>query len=135
MGGWLAYILNLGVPHLTAGTLSITSTSSTAIGLELATDTGGTPPYANQLQRSLHGEATWSDIGAPQAGATASWTDSTVVAGTTYDYRVAVTDADLTTVYGFAYGGMAPNPGAGGKRPDAVSTYMIRGRIGWRRGR
>lgn len=81
----------------TAGTLSLTSASVGSVVLGLATNTGGTPPYSNQLQRSNHGAGSWSNIGSPQTGATATLTDTTAVASGHYDYRVVVTDGAALT--------------------------------------
>lgn len=74
------------------GTLSLTSASVGSVVLGLATNTGGTPPYSNQLQRSNYGAGSWSNIGSPVVGATATLTDATASASGHYDYRVVVTD-------------------------------------------
>jgi len=84
---------------LTAGTLSLTSDSSISVGLSYGTTSGGTSPYTNQLQRSPHGLASWSNIGSTVAGATATFTDSTISAGGGYDYRVHVTDSGSLSAY------------------------------------
>jgi hypothetical protein len=82
----------------TTGTLTLTAVSGSSVSLSFATNSGGASPYSNQLQRSAHGANTWSSIGSPVAGATATFTDSTVAANTDYDYRVAVTDSAPITV-------------------------------------
>ena len=88
-------LLSFGPGSLTAGTVT-----STSIGLTFATDSGGSPPYSNQLQRSASGAGTFANVaGQVFSGASGSFTDSTVAAGTTYDYRVQVTDNASTVVY------------------------------------
>jgi lysophospholipase L1-like esterase len=81
---------------LSAGTLSeVTHTSSSATVSWTDAD-GGTAPITAQLQRSLTGAGTWSNV----SGATSSpSTDTGLNASTTYDYRVAYTDSIPTTVY------------------------------------
>jgi len=70
-------------------------TESTAT-LSWTNISGGVAPVISQLQRSPTGAGTWSDV----SGATTSpVTDTGLSIATTYDYRVAYTDATPTTVY------------------------------------
>ena len=81
---------------LVAGTLSPISHTSTTATLSWTNATGGTAPITAQLQRSLTGVNTWSNVG----GATSSpVTDTALDVATGYDYRVAFTDATPTTLY------------------------------------
>lgn len=73
-------------------------TSSYQAVMSLATNTSGTPPYSNQLQRSPTGAGTWSNIGSPVVGSIAMFMDVSVVPGTTYDYRIVVTDDAAASV-------------------------------------
>src|SRR5208337_2773942 len=88
-GGW----------PLVVGSLSLTSASKSSVSLSYGTTSGGTSPYTNQLQRSLHGAGSWSNIGSTVAGATATFTDSTVSTGVSYDYQVHVTDSASGSQY------------------------------------
>jgi lysophospholipase L1-like esterase len=83
----------IGASGPAAGTLTSGIVTASSVALSIATDTAGTPPYSNQLQRSPHGANTWSNIGSPVTGATAPFTDTTVAANTEYDYQVLVTDS------------------------------------------
>jgi hypothetical protein len=77
---------------------SLTNTSHGYSGPEFSwtVAVGGTAPYTYQLQRTSRGGSSWSNI----SGATSSpATDTTAVAGTQYDYRVACTDDVSDTVY------------------------------------
>lgn len=81
---------------LTAGVLSELTHSNTSATLSWTNSIGGTAPITSQLQSSPHGTETWSDV----ASATSSpATDSGLDPVTTYDYRVAFTDAIPNTVY------------------------------------
>jgi lysophospholipase L1-like esterase len=80
-------------PALAAGTLTATAIRYTGGVFAVATNTGGTSPYSNQLQRSAAGAGTWSNVGSPVVGATATLTDTTASQNTSYDYRVVVTDS------------------------------------------
>ena len=82
---------------LTAGTASTASNTSSSVSIAIATNSGGTSPYSNQLQRSPHGADTFSNVGSPVSGATATLTDGTVAASTAYDYQVVVTDSAEAT--------------------------------------
>ncbi len=76
----------------TAGTLSQTSIGSTTASLSYATVSGGTAPYSNQLRRSLVSGSGYSNVGSPQVGATASFSDTGLTASTDYYYIVVTTD-------------------------------------------
>src|SRR5208337_4551119 len=78
---------------------TITCASTSSVSLSYGTTSGGTSPYTNQLQRSLHGAGSWSNIGSTVAGATATFTDSTVSTGVSYDYQVHVTDSASGSQY------------------------------------
>ncbi len=84
------------VAGVTAGTLSEVLSTTTSSTLSWTSATNGFSPITSQLQRSAHSANSWSDIG----GATSSpATDSGLTSNTSYDYRVAYTDATATTVY------------------------------------
>ncbi len=76
----------------TAGTLSQSSVGSTTASLSYATVSGGTSPYSNQLRRSLVSGSGYSNVGSPQVGATASFSDTGLTASTDYYYVVVTTD-------------------------------------------
>lgn len=81
---------------LTAGTISVTGHTSSTVDLSLATDSGGTSPYSNQLQQApdvAGSPGTWANVGTPETGATATFTASGLTASTTYWFRVVVTDS------------------------------------------
>ncbi len=80
---------NVGVA---AGTLTQSSVGSTTASLSYATVTGGTSPYSNQLRRSLVSGSGYSNVGSPQVGATASFSDTGLTASTSYYYIVVTTD-------------------------------------------
>jgi hypothetical protein len=93
----LAFTGTLGV---TPGTLALNGTvTSSSVPLQAPTDSGGTAPYSNQLQRVAHGAGFGSptNIGSPVVGAAPTFTDATVAASTSYDYRVVVTDSASST--------------------------------------
>jgi len=81
-----------GSTPITVGTLSVTARSESSISLSCTAASGGDDTLTYQLQRSDNdGSAlSWSDIGS--AGASLTFTDSTVVSGTAYLYRVEVSD-------------------------------------------
>ncbi len=89
---------NFGPPPggtLTAGTLAVTAHNSDSISLSLATNTGGTPPYSNQLQRApdvAGSPGSFVNDGSPVAGATPVFTSSALAGSTIYWYQVVVTD-------------------------------------------
>lgn len=80
------------------GALTPLNIADTAVVLQMTvTAFGNGPTYTYQLQRAdpLYGNpGAWSNIGVALAGqtGTATWTDSTVTAGTSYFYRVFVLD-------------------------------------------
>lgn len=81
---------------LAAGTLSVSSHTATSVTLAIATNTGGTVPYSNQLQVApdVSGSpGSYSNTGSPVAGATASLPATGLSASTTYWFRVVVTDS------------------------------------------
>jgi hypothetical protein len=84
-------------PSLVAGTLANTVNGSASVSFSLATNSGGTAPYSSQLQRTTRGGSSWSNVGSPVTGTTATLTDATVAAATSYDYRAVVTDAAAVT--------------------------------------
>ena len=94
-GGVIQYVAPSG--PLTPGTLSNTSNLYNSTSWALATDSGGTIPYSNQLKRAPHG-GSYSNIGSPVIGATPNFTDNTVAPSTQYDYKVTVTDGSSTSV-------------------------------------
>lgn len=80
---------------LTAGTLTLGSTGTFTQALTLATDSGGTAPYSNQLQQApdvAGSPGSWANIQSPQTGATGSWSVTGLSASTKYWWRVVVTD-------------------------------------------
>ncbi len=80
-------------PTPVAGTLSQTSVTSTSAELSYATVTSGTPPYSNQLRRSLISGSGYSNIGSPVVGATAIYLDDEpLTPATDYYYIVVTTD-------------------------------------------
>lgn len=89
-------IVTASSPALSAGTLTLGATGTTSQALSIATDTGGTPPYSNQLQRAPDvsgAPGTWANVGSAVSGATASFTDTGLTPGTKYWWRVVVTDS------------------------------------------
>ncbi len=87
-----SYFPELGNPPV-AGTLSQTSVTSTSAELHYATVTSGTPPYSNQLRRSLISGSGYSNIGSPVVGATAIYLDDEpLTPATDYYYIVVTTD-------------------------------------------
>ncbi|MFA6296113.1 MAG: chitobiase/beta-hexosaminidase C-terminal domain-containing protein [Patescibacteria group bacterium] len=85
-----------GVLHFSGGTVSESSHTANSATLLWTHSLYGTDPITEQLQRSLHGLDTWSDV----SGATLSpATDSGLSSDTSYDYRVVYTDATSATVY------------------------------------
>lgn len=86
-------------PPLAAGTLTNTSLASNSVTNQMTIPVGGTLPWSGQMQRSPAGAGTWSNVGSPVAGitGTSSYTDATVAASTSYDYRVVVTDGTSAT--------------------------------------
>lgn len=89
----------LAVDHITplsAGVLSSTSVTSGSATLSWTSYSGGISPITSQLQRSLSGTNSWTNV----AGATSSPVTDTGLTGlTSYDYRVVFTDSTPTTVY------------------------------------
>jgi len=81
---------------LTAGTLSVTGTTSDSVSLSITGASGGTSPYTYQLERapdSSGSPGSYSTVGSPQSGTT--WTDDDGGGGLapgTYWWRVLVTD-------------------------------------------
>jgi lysophospholipase L1-like esterase len=83
-------------PALSAGTLSETTHTSDSATVSWTNASGGTSPITAQLERSPSDAGTWSNV----TGATTSpVTDTGLSGSTSYDYRVAYTDATATTVY------------------------------------
>lgn len=81
---------------LTAGVLSESSHTANSATLAWTASAGGTAPVTSQLQRSVHDAGSWSDVG----GATSSPATNTGLSlATSYDYRVAYSDATPSTVY------------------------------------
>ena len=92
----VAHAQAAGLATFRGGTLSSSYTTAHTATLLWTSSAYGTAPITEQLQRSPHGENTW----VPVSGATASpATDSGVFSTTSYDYRVAYSDAASTTVY------------------------------------
>lgn len=90
------HAFNAGLLQYMAGVLSEVSNTSSTATVSWTNSSGGTSPYSAQLQRSLSGAGTWSNV----SGATTSpVTDTGLSASTAYDYRVAYTDAAQITVY------------------------------------
>ncbi len=81
-----------GPPAVTAGTLANTATGSTTASFSYGTVSDGTPPFSNQLRRSLVSGSGYSNVGSPQVGATASFSDSGLTPLTDYYYIVLTTD-------------------------------------------
>jgi lysophospholipase L1-like esterase len=95
----------------------------------MTTPCGGVYNYTYQLQRSAHGAGSYSNVGTALTAqyGSASLTDSSASSGTSYDYRVLVTDStgtpltantnvvNITTSGGAAtsYTFMAPSPNMG----------------------
>ncbi len=78
---------------ITPGVLTAGTHTDAVVNVSWTVASGGTAPLTAQLQRSAHGAGSWSNI----SGATSSpATDSTVSAGTDYDYRVAYTDSNAS---------------------------------------
>lgn len=85
-------------PTLDQGVATITSSSPTSVSFSATDATGGTAPYSYQWQRSIDA-VSWSDL----AGKTSlTGTDSTVVAGTEYFYRLTYTDSAAGTAHSLA---------------------------------
>lgn len=108
-----------GPPPLTGGTATLASISASAVTASATDATGGTAPYSYQWQRSPAGAGTWADL----AGQTTrSLNDTTVVAGTAYDWRLAYTDsaASPATVTSNTITATAQDPGGGGAGFDAA---------------
>ncbi len=76
----------------TAGTLAQTAVTATTASLSYGTVADGLAPYSNQLQRSLVSGSGYSNVGSPQVGATASFSDTGLTASTDYYYVVVTTD-------------------------------------------
>lgn len=96
--GWQAteFTVLEDAPSLSAGALSSISAGFSSLTATWAGASGGTAPYTSQLQRSLVGVGSWTDI----TGATSSpYTDTTVTQLVGYDYRVKFVDQ----VSGVAY--------------------------------
>lgn len=73
--------------------------TDTECHLSRSNATGGTPPYTYQWQRSDDGaDGTWADL-AGETGASLTDDDAGLVAGTTYWWRVEVTDNAATVAY------------------------------------
>jgi hypothetical protein len=82
-------------PPLTAGTVTAGAQSSTTtLAVSCTPASGGVPPYGYQFQRSAHGANVWAPVGPP--GPLTAVTDTGLAPGTTYDYRVQVTDGTPT---------------------------------------
>ena len=75
---------------LAAGSVSIVSVGTTTASLVSTAASGGTAPYSYQWSRSLQSGSGYSDI----AGATSlSLSNSGLLPGTTYYYKITVTDS------------------------------------------
>ncbi len=83
---------------LTTGTLTSTAVGGTFASLSFATVVQGTPPYSNQIQRSLTSGSGYSNLGSPHVGASFTANDLTLSISTDYYYRVVTTDGDTNTV-------------------------------------
>ncbi len=86
-----------GLRELLPGTLSESSRTTTSATVSWTSASNVfNPPIIAQLQRSAHGANSWSNV----SGATSSpAVDTGLSVDTSYDYRVAYTDATATTVY------------------------------------
>ena len=81
---------------LTPGTLSEVTNSATTETMSWTNSTGGSAPVTAQLQRSPASAGTWTNV---SSGTTSPFVDTGLTSNTSYDYRVAFTDASSTTVY------------------------------------
>ncbi len=80
---------------LSIGTLTVVGQGSSYVTVNIATNTGGTPPYSNQLQRApdeVGSPGTFANVGDPEDGADTDIGDGGLDPETTYWYRVVVTD-------------------------------------------
>ncbi len=77
---------------VSAGTLAQTAVTTTTASLSYGTVSSGLAPYSNQLRRSLTSGSGYSNVGSPQVGATASFSDTGLSPSTDYYYIVVTTD-------------------------------------------
>lgn len=80
---------------LTAGTASLGSTGLSTQAIAIATNTGGTSPYSNQLQRApdvAGSPGSYANVQSPAVGASTSITDTGLTPGTKYWWHYVVTD-------------------------------------------
>ena len=84
-----------GYYSLSAGAIALVSRTTTTIQLAATGGVGGTGPYTLQWQRSPTGAGTWANEGTGASGLP----DTGLSAGTTYDYRLKLTDSLGTIAY------------------------------------
>ena len=88
---------------LAAGSITSNATTSTSIKPQIATVTGGTPPYSVQFQYSTTTNGTYTNIGSPVTGVgsggspVAPSAQTGLTAATTYYFRAVVTDSASTS--------------------------------------
>jgi hypothetical protein len=115
------------VADLVEGSLAVSRKSLRHVAFTVTGGAGGTGAITDQLQRSPTGAGTWTNKSNP---------DRTVVAGTTYDYRLASTDEEPATVYSSTVTVAVPSltagytitPGADGAgliRPETPSVDLM----------
>lgn len=98
---------------LAANAVTTTTSGTGAVTVATTAASGGTKPYSYQFQRAPNASGspgTWANIGT--AGTALTYADSTLTQGSTYWYRVTVTDSASTpaTSTSAAVSYLAPTP-------------------------
>jgi hypothetical protein len=121
-------VVQSGSVALGAGTASVSSFTATTVTVAVTGATGGTSPYSYQLQRSAHNAGSWSNVGSAATGQTSSHTfaaDTGLTTGTTYDYRVVVTDSATPTPATANSNTVSATPGSGSITLTAPVAYQL----------